>query len=349
MLKRIAAAMMTVLLMCGCSDSREPAELAYVQMMGIDSTGVALQILTIQGMTSGEDEGVPEFSVIYGKGETLAEALAEAELSSSRRLFLGHCRLIVLASGTEGYTRTLRTLIDRSMISPACEIAVAAKPFSIAECETEEKAVSTDEMLDILENYSKLGEVKKTTAAELFGGMLRSGQSATAPLLTAEDGRLYAVGTAAITEDGYAGQLSRRASMGIALLCGKGAEPIITLELENGCADLKLTGVRVKRSAAVTAGKLVYRPVLVTDAEIISVEGEIESELLEYALENRLSELMEAAVSESLVYGCDALELELTARKYCGRDMRGVDFGEKLRRSGAEIAVYPTAECRVYG
>lgn len=348
MLKRVIAAGLSLMLLCGCKDSREPTELAYVQMMGLDGSGAALQILSVQGMSGGEDEGTPEFSVIYGEGETLSEMLREAELSSSKRLFLGHCRLIVLGTSADGYTESLSMLTEKNLISPACEIVLAAEPYSVAECETEERTVSADEVIDILDGYYRMGEIKKTTVAELFGGMARSGRSAAVPLVRAEKGRIYAVGTAAIRDDRYVGQLSRQASMGIALLCGKDSEPELTLSLENGSADLRLKKIGVSESAEKTADRYVFRPRIEVEAEILSTVGGIEKGLIEFALKNKLSDLIEAAAEESLLYGCDTLQLELSARKYCKFDKKKVSFSDILLRSNDKIAIQPSITCKIY-
>ncbi|MEG2457540.1 MAG: Ger(x)C family spore germination protein [Bacilli bacterium] len=98
-MKKIIIILFCLLFLSGCYDYRELNEIAIVNAMGIEMDKglykVSAQIINVKKtdmVSYGESAKIIMF---YGKGKTVYEAIKDIEITSSKKLFLAHVRLVI--------------------------------------------------------------------------------------------------------------------------------------------------------------------------------------------------------------------------------------------------------------
>lgn len=116
-----AAVAILCVTLTGCNRT-EVAERAFVEAIGLDRDGETLTA-SFQVLDAEKNTIIPY--VLTGRGKTFTEAFGNAEQGQVKKLFLGHCKVIILGEGISGVGTELEYFLNSSRISPGVKLALA--------------------------------------------------------------------------------------------------------------------------------------------------------------------------------------------------------------------------------
>lgn len=191
---------MTSMLLTGCFGGMEVNDRAFVQLMGLDRRDgiyyVTLQIYKSESGTADPDLSKANSITVPGKGAAIKDALAEAELSVGKRLFLGHIKLIIIGDGIKA--PDLSIFVDSS-VSPACPVAYSEDPAAVAGVLFEEGAFSAEQLLRLMDINAERGKTIYTSIAAVVSAA--EGCSVPLPCINAEEDTVVFDGITFIGEE----------------------------------------------------------------------------------------------------------------------------------------------------
>lgn len=180
-MRRIAALVLTLVMLTGCVQSVKLNERGVVQTIGIDLNEdgfyrVTLQVREAVG-TSGAPNQPDESSksiVVEETGRTLTEVFTRASVTQGRQMFLGSVQIIVLgeemvAAGIDGI---LDFLNSNHQISPTTAIVVArGEAGELVQAGRDDPALSADGLLDVMQSAYKAGLAPKSRMIDLINAV----------------------------------------------------------------------------------------------------------------------------------------------------------------------------------
>lgn len=262
-------------LLTGCFGGMEANDRAFVQLMGLerreDVYEVTLQIYKSESGTADPDVSKPNSIVVHGEGATVRSALADAELSAGKRLFLGHIKLLIIGEGIKNPSDELSLFLDGS-VSPSCPMAYSEDPAAAAEVLFEDGAFSAGQLLSLMDANAAQGKTIYTSLADMASDTGVLGCASALPDIRAEGDTVSFNGLTFIRKDGAAGSLEEEDVPGVKLLQNKfrsGDRITVPVTVGEKRASVSVTGARTVLKTELTEGKLhVY-----ADAELrISID-----------------------------------------------------------------------------
>jgi hypothetical protein len=216
----------------GCvSASLQVNERAFVQLIGIEREFMSGNyVVTLQLFS---DDTKTQNDVIQGEGETIAAAIANAELKQGRKLFLGHLKLFVVGGGIIDVANEFSYFLSGD-ITPACPVVYAENPLEIAEAENKNGAFSADELLKLLKVFESDGRTIITPLTKVAVNGVENFTASAIPVLKAEDGEVTVAGVTFIGRGGIYGEWEDDAALGVAILGGYDTLKSVTVPVKVG-------------------------------------------------------------------------------------------------------------------
>lgn len=167
-----------MLLLSGCSELDQVENLAFVVLMGVDSTEdggieVTVQVPKIAGSRGEESSGSSGEMVFAASGGTFAEAMSALKWIVPRRLDLSQIELIIVSEALASDARWLEVMSDMmrtSRLYTAARLAVCDGDVQ-AFIRAEKPLIGTrisDELTAMFESYTAEGLVPDTSFADIY-------------------------------------------------------------------------------------------------------------------------------------------------------------------------------------
>lgn len=211
----------TALTMSGCFGGLEVNDRAFVQLMGLEREDdvymVSLQIYKSESGTPDPDVSKANSVSVNGSGATISAALADAELSLGKKLFLGHIKLLIIGEGIENPSDELALFLDGS-VSPSCPVAYSDDPQAVSETLLEDGAFSAEQLLKLMETAAAQGNTVYTSVADVASKTGISDTAAALPCIVSDGETINFRGMTFARKNGTAGYLAEEDVQGVKLL-----------------------------------------------------------------------------------------------------------------------------------
>lgn len=314
------------MLLTGCFGGMEVGDRAFVQLMGLerqdDVYQVTLQIYRSESGTADPDVSKANSIVVSGEGATVRNALADAELSVGKRLFLGHIKLLIIGSGIKSPADELSLFLDGS-VSPSCPVAYSDDPAAAASLLFEDGAFSAEQLLRLMDTNASEGKTIYTSIADVTSDTGALDCASALPDISSEGDTVSFNGLAIIQRDGAAGFLTREDVPGVKLLQNKfksGDRMTIPVMIGERLASASVISAGTSLKTEISDGRLHVYADVKTKINIEENPYEIDTSLIEHT------------VCESLQDTC--ISAFSTAVWYSGKDIFGIK--KHLRRDAPE-------------
>lgn len=322
--KIIIAFVLSAALFTGCYGGREVSDRAFAQLIGVDKANgiytVTAQIYISESGSAEPDASLANSAAVTGNGVTLSAALADAEINSGKKLFLGHVKSIIIGAGIEAPPDDLEYFLDYG-VSPVCPVFYSDDPAAVAGTLFSEKIISAEQFTALSETASAQGKSVFCTLSELLENTGVLDCAAAVPVARAEKNTVIFDGLTFARKNGVAGIISPEDTIGAKILLGKfekGDEIIVPITVENTLCAAVLNSVKTRLRAEITGGELkIYADVKlnITVAENPSKTEEIQ---IKKAVKENIRDACVSAYSSAVWYNfCDIYEIKKIVRRDC--------------------------------
>ena len=296
------------LLLTGCFGGMEVNDRAFVQIMGLERQDgiyqVTLQIYKSESGTADPDVSKANSMVVSGQGAAVQSALADAEVSAGKRLFLGHMKLLIIGSGIKSPADELSLFLDGS-ISPSCPVAYSEDPAAAAGLLFEDGTFSAEQLMRLMETSAAEGKAIYTSLADIAADTGVLGCPSALPDIRAEGKTVSFNGLTFILKDGASGSLSEEDVPGVKLLQNKfknGDKITVPVTAGDKHAAVSVTSARTSLKTELENGKLhVYADVKIK-MNITENPYKLENSLIEQSVCESLRETCVSAFSTAVWY-----------------------------------------------
>ena len=300
----ILSALAVMFIMTGCSGAVEVNNRAFVQLIGIDYSDemytVSLQIFESQGSGGQTDTSKSYSASVYGTGITVLSAIADAELSQGKNLFLGHTKLVVIGKSVQNPAKDLSMFLDEGM-SPSCLIVYSDNPSKIIETKMSGGMYSAEYLLQIMQNNYQHGKLIYTTLADLA-----SDNTAPVPVIESKKDVIDFNGLCLMKADGPAGIMPADEILGVKFLRNEvlsNDNITIPVTLAVGNAAVTLRSSSTKCCIYEADGKIQFAVEITADADVREnpdrMSDSVISESVKYKIERLCSDAFYTAVTQN--------------------------------------------------
>ncbi len=333
----LAVMIFSAVSMTSCFGSLEVNDRAFVQLMGLDRKNdiymVTLQIYKSESGSSEPDTSKANSIAVSGNGETVSAALADAELKSGKRLFLGHIKMLIIGNGIKNPADELSLFTDGN-VSPSCPVVFSQNPVQAAGTLMEEGTFSAEQFLNIMSAASAQGKTVFTSLADILSETRESG--AAIPEITARQKSKTAEFDGLVLADGNGvfAKLSEETTLGVKILQnGFERDDKVTLPVSvNGRnASVFITGAKTKLKAGFSDGKLRISAEVCLKIRTAENPYGITEETIGKAVRESVRDICTKAFSEAVWHNsCDIFGIKKLVRRdlpdlygeYCGDSHR---------------------------
>ncbi len=130
-MKKIISVAFALLLMTGCSGSRELENRDFVMAAGIEEDNGYKLTLAVAVPSTGEDSSGEKENIFEGRGRTVAEALENINNKTKGNIYMGHNRVIVLSDDIKNYSGIIDYFRSNIDISRDTVMVRADKPSEV--------------------------------------------------------------------------------------------------------------------------------------------------------------------------------------------------------------------------
>lgn len=343
------------LLMTGCFGGMEVNDRAFVQLMGLERQDeiyfATLQIYRSESGSSEADVSKANSIVVSGEGATVSSALADAELKTGRKLFLGHIKALIIGRGIQNPSDELALFTD-GRVSPSCPVLFSDDPASAAGLLLEEGTFSAEQFLNAMSAYASQGKTVYTSLADVASrtGVMDCG--AALPYVFADeneksvrfDGLIFA------DRNGIFGYLSDEDVPGVKLLANgfeSGDEITVPISVNGRKASAVITGAKTCLKTEFSEGELN----IIADIHIRVRTAEnpygIIDETIEKAVRESVRDSCTSAFSTAVWYNsCDIFGIKRLVRRDCPDFYQEYCSDSRRYLSESVLTVKVTAENR---
>jgi hypothetical protein len=286
---------LTVLPGCSTVPAYQVNERAYVQIFGVNKTNGNFNVF-IQLIADGETD------VISGNGRTVNDAIADAELSEGKKLFLGHMKLFIIGNGLRDISKELEVFLSGD-ICPACPVAYAENPSEIAELGMGEGGFSADELLKVITVYAEQGKSIITPLTAVAAGTAEGYTAAPVPIIAADGGKLDVGGVTFVTKDGIDGFLAAEDIFGLQCLLGKpqrGGKVTVVSDFAGVTAAADILSTKVKKTVSAEGKTAILDIELTLNIDVTENPFGVPDEKIEEATRRYVSDIVFRAFTASV-------------------------------------------------
>ncbi len=254
-------------LLAGCWDQQAIEQLGFVAMVLVDgvpgSLHVTYRVVVPSQLPSSTNPGSPNSTtVVAGSGRDLAQATRQANLASSKRLYMGQIQAVLLserfarAGGAAGamdfFVRGTRTRnISWVLVVPDDQIQAV---MSLAPANA---AYPAEAITDMDLNQREQGEVPSIRIFQFINQIVGAGRDAAAPLLRAGRRSYRFAGVALFRQGRLVANLSPQQAEDFALLVRRSRQPSVAIPCnKTGTISAELQNPHRQLSALVHQGRL---------------------------------------------------------------------------------------------
>ena len=343
----------TVFFMSGCFGGMEVNDRAFVQLMGLERQEeiyfCTLQIYKSESGSDQADVSKANSVVVSGEGPTVSAALADAELKTGRKLFLGHIKALIIGSGIQNPYDELALFTDGS-VSPSCPVVFADEPASAAGTLLEEGSFSAEHFLNIMSAAASQGKTIYTSISEIASqtGVMDCG--AALPRVFADenektvrfDGLIFA------DRNGTFGSLSGEDVPGVKLLKNgfeSGDEITIPIAVNGRKASAVITGAKTCLKTGFSDGKLNITANIHIRLRTSENPYGIINETIEKSVRESVRDSCTSAFSTAVWYNsCDIFGIKKLVRRDCPDFYREYCSNSRKYLSESVLTVKVTSE-----
>ncbi len=322
-LKFVLAALMTTLLLTGCSMGIEVNDRAFVQLMGIERDDevyfVSMQVYKSESGTPEADVSKANTIVAEGKGVTLQEAISDAELTLGKKAFLGHIKMLIIGNGVRNPADELALFLDGS-VSPSCPVAYSDDPAAVVNVLPEESSFAAEHILSLADSSASQGQTVFTSVAELASSTGELDTAAALPVIAADDKTVMFDGLTLAHQNGIRGKLDNNETLGAKLLLNQfetGDKITVSVEVDGNRAAVFITDACTKLVVEMNGGLIVNADIKLKMTVAENPYG-IKATQIERAVRQEISESCILAYTEAVHKNlCDIYGIKKLVRRYC--------------------------------
>lgn len=327
MLKKIIFAVIficTALSMPGCFGGMEVNDRAFVQLMGLERQDgvytVSLQIYKSESGTPDPDVSKANSIFASGRGATISAALADAELTLGKNLFLGHIKLLVIGEGIKNPADELALFLDGS-VSPSCPVAYSDDPKAVAETLLEDGLFSAEQLLKLMETAAAQGKTAYASAADVAAKTGVTGTAAALPIISADGETVKFDGMTFARKNGTAGYLAEEDVQGVKLLTNgfeHGDRITVPATVGDDPVSAYITGGKSCLKAEFSEGKLHVTADICVKIKTEENPYEADEKLVEMSVRESVKDTCISAFSTAVWYNsCDIFGIKKLVRRDC--------------------------------
>ncbi|MCH5348385.1 MAG: hypothetical protein J1E40_03610 [Oscillospiraceae bacterium] len=312
------------MLLTGCFGGMEVNDRAFVQLMGLERRDsiyeVTLQIYKSESGTADPDVSKANSFTVSGKGATVQSALADAEITVGKQLFLGHIKLLIIGSGIKSPADELSLFLDGS-VSPSCPIAYSEDPAAAAGVLFEDGSFSAEQLLRLMDTNAAEGKTIYTSLADVASDTGVLDCACALPDIRSQGDTVIFDGLTFIRKDGAAGSLAKEDVPGVKLLQNKfksGDKITVPIIVGDKQATVSVTGAKTGLKTKIEDGKLHVYADVKTRINITENPYEIDRSLIEHSLCEALRDTCISAFSTAVWYNSgDIFGIKIHVRRDC--------------------------------
>lgn len=320
----LAAALLTTLLLTGCFGGTEVSERAFVQLMGLERQDgiytVSLQLYKSESGSPEPDVSKANSVSVSGSGATVQSAVADAEISAGKKIFLGHIKMLIIGGGIENPSDELALFLDGS-VSPSCPVAYSDDPAAVTETLLEDGSYSAEQLMTIMSITAAQGKTVYTSAAKLASDTGALDCAAALPIVRAENGTVVFDGLTFARKNGTAGYLSVEDTAGAKLLLNafeSGDKITVPVTADGKKATAFITGAKTCLKAVEYEGRLNVSAEVKLKLSIAENPDGISEPLIEQAVRESVRDSCIGAFSSAVWYNsCDPFGIKKLVRRDC--------------------------------
>lgn len=313
-------------LMTGCFGGLEVNERAFVQLMGIERQNeiyfCTLQIYKSESGSSEADVSKANSVTVSGEGATVSAALADAELKTGRKLFLGHIKALIIGSGIQNPSDELALFTDGN-VSPSCPVIFSDDPASAVGTLLEEGTFSAEQFLNIMSAYASQGKTIYASIADIASqtGIMDCGTALPCVLADEKERSVRFDGLVFADRNGTFGHLSEEDVSGVKLLKNafeSGDEITVPISVNGRKASAVITGAKTCLKTEFTDGQLKITADIHIRIRTAENPYGIIDETIEKAVRESVQDSCTSAFSTAVWYNsCDIFGIKKLVRRDC--------------------------------
>lgn len=319
-----AAALLTTVFLTGCFGGTEVGERAFVQLLGLERQDgiytVSLQLYKSESGTAEPDVSKANSVSVSGRGATVQAAIADAEISAGKKIFLGHIKMLIIGGGIENPSDELALFLDGS-VSPSCPVAYSDDPAAVTEVLLEDGSFSAEQLMTVMSLTAAQGKTVYTSAAQLAADTGVLDCAAALPVLKAEDDTVVFDGLTFARKNGTAGYLSEDDAAGVKLLLNafeSGDKITVPITADGKRATVFITGAETCLKADEEGDVLTVSADIKLKLFIAENPDGISEQLIEQAVRESVRDSCIGAFSSAVWYNsCDIYGIKKLVRRDC--------------------------------
>lgn len=322
----IASCLLTAIFMTGCFGGMEVNDRAFVQLMGLENRdGVYMVSLQIYKSESGSDQADVSKAnsvTVSGEGATVSSALADAELKTGRKLFLGHIKALIIGSGIRNPSDELALFTD-GRVSPSCPVVYSDDPASAAGTLLEEGTFSAEQFLNIMSAYASQGKAVYASLAEVASqtGVMDCGTALPCVFADENEKSVSFDGLVFADRNGTFGHLSDEDVPGVKLLKNQfeaGDEITVPVSVNGRNASVIITGAKTCMKTDFSDGQLEVTADIHIKIRTAENPYGIIDKTIERSVRETVRDYCTSAFSTAVWYNsCDIFGIKRLVRRDC--------------------------------
>ena len=328
-IKIIGCLIAAALLLCGCIPSKELNQKLIVQAIGIDLQDneymVTLQVYFPQGGggQSFVDMSKPNNQIVQGRGETISQAVQDAEMSQGKETFFGHNELIIVGKSlAEGGLFPISSFLNSfNELRPNIHMLVAEDTAEeIVRAQIEGSILPAHVLGKAVSSGEDTGFVTQCTLIDVMKSLKGDGSQIYAPIVGIkkdEDDKIQATfeETAVFQEGRFIGGLDQNHTRGLLWINDQIVRANILVEDESyGKLSVQITRGTTRRKTKLEDGQIIMEICVATKGIINErVSGDIspvQNEDID-RIEKQLANTIQQEMEETLEIGLSQYQSDI--------------------------------------
>ncbi|MBQ8827020.1 MAG: hypothetical protein IJ007_08005 [Oscillospiraceae bacterium] len=336
-------------LLSGCFGGREVNKRSFVQIIAVERNdeiySVGLQLFKSESSDGNPDISKANSASVSGRGITVSEALADAELKAGEELFIGHTKLLVLGDGLKDPSDEIEALYGENL-SPSCPVVYSRVPSEITDTMLTEGIFSAEKIISTMETYVNSGKCVYTAAAEISEAAGVTDSAFPLPAVYSDGKELYFSGAVLGNSQGIHGSIPESDMNGMVILSDsfpKDGRINISSEINGVTAAAEIVEAKCVKKASNDGGRLVIDAEIRLKIRVNDNGHKTDEKRIGNAVCENIKDAVISAFSTAVWYnGCDIFGIGKLVRRDCSEMAEAVADPESgvLKDSVLNVSVY---------